>query len=190
MQWKAVNGEAVLAAAVLCGCLLFSFVVVPLGVDTSYVEERDLGPRFILDLASAGIALAALSCLLRIGLAGLRQGARPAGRGGRAAADAATADAGRSGADGTAGEEKAGARRVLLVLAAIGIYAFLLIDLIGFYVASVLTLWLVTWLLGERRLLLVTVYALLLTGGIFALFEIVLQTRLPKGWVLQGLGLS
>ena len=173
---RALNSEAMLAVAVLAGCALFSFVIVPAGVDTAFADPRDLGPRFILDIASAGMAVAALAALARIGFGRARAG-EEAGADGDAAAPPTP-------------EERKGARRVLIVLAALGVYAFVLIDLIGFYVASVVTLSAVTWLLGERRTLLVALYALVLTASIYVLFEIVLQSRLPKGWILQAAGLS
>ncbi|MCP1336964.1 tripartite tricarboxylate transporter TctB family protein [Futiania mangrovi] len=178
---KALNGEAMLAMAVLAACALFSFVIVPAGVDTSYVDPRDLGPRFILDIASAGMALAAGAALVRIGLGKAASG--------EAAPSQAEAPVPEPRAEAHA-DERRGRRRVLVVLAALGIYSFVLIDLIGFYVASVVTLGAVTWLLGERRVALVALYALVLTASIYVLFEMVLQSRLPKGWILQSLGVS
>jgi hypothetical protein len=65
------------------------------------------------------------------------------------------------------------------------IYATVLVDWLGFYIASMVMLVAMVLVLGERRIVLIAVYVLAVPLCIYALFEAGLNLRLPKNDLIE-----
>ena len=78
-------------------------------------------------------------------------------------------------------------RRSLVVLTGVSLFAFLLIRLVGFHLASALLALGFARYLGQRRPLVLAAFTLVLVSGIHLLFEHVFGIPLPRGALWQGL---
>jgi uncharacterized membrane protein YoaK (UPF0700 family) len=161
-----VRLELWLIALLLPAVALFALWFVPLSIDApqGFGADSEISPRFAPYLLSTLMAAAMIGRLVQIGIAMLRGTLDDF-------ADDLTDEI------GTAEETRRGA--VLNFVS--NFYAFALIPILGFYVASVC---LVTYLvrrLGEKRLWMCAVIAVGAAAFTYFLFEQVLSVRLPDG---------
>lgn len=160
-----VRLELLLIAVLLPTVAVFAFWYVPLSVDApqGFGADSEVSPRFAPYLLAALMAAAMVGRLLQLLWHGIR---------GRIA----------SLPDDTAyvGTPRETRRGVVLNALAVA-YGFVLIPILGFYVASFgLTMFLVHRL-GERRLALAGVIAFGCVLFTYLLFEQLLSVRLPRG---------
>lgn len=157
--------ELMLIAVLLPIVAVFAFWYVPLSVDApqGFGADSEVSPRFAPYLLATLMAAAMVGRLLQLLWHGIR------GRLASLSDDMTYV--------GTPQETRRGT-----FLNALGVaYGFVLIPLLGFYVASFgLTMFLVHRL-GERRLLLAGVIALACVLFTYLLFEQLLNVRLPRG---------
>ena len=67
------------------------------------------------------------------------------------------------------------------------IYSFFLIETLGFYLASLIFITLLSFLLGEKRILILFFFPILLMTVVFVSFEIGFNIFLPEGIILPQL---
>ena len=161
-----VRLELWLIALLLPSVALFALWFVPLSIDApqGFGADSEISPRFAPYLLSTLMAAAMTGRLVQLGLARMRGRLDDLG-------DDLTEEL------GTAEETKRG---IVLNLAS-NLYAFAMIPILGFYVASfALTAYLVRRL-GERRLWMAGVIAMATIAFTYLLFERLLSVRLPDG---------
>ncbi len=158
--------ELWLIAILLPLVALFALWFVPLSIDApqGFGADSEISPRFAPYLLAALMAAAMVGRLIQIGVASARGTLGDF-------ADDLTDEL------GTAEETKRG----MVLNFAANLYAFALIPILGFYIASVcLTTYLVRRL-GEKRLWMSVTIAVAAAAFTFFLFEQLLSVRLPDG---------
>jgi len=159
--------EAVQVAVLLVLALGFGFVILPLGIGLGYGNTgTGLSPRFMPQLATAGIAIA-----LVFGLVQALVGAAPTD---------------------TAAARLTGERHPLRVLGAVAIcmlFASVGFRLLGFYIGGAVMVMVLTLLLGVRKAGGVLLFPIMILAGIYLIFELGLQVRLPKSDWFSGVPL-
>ncbi len=161
-----VRLELWLIAVLLPAIALFAFWFVPLSIDApqGFGADSEISPRFAPYLLSTLMAAAMIGRFIQIGLALVR-----------GTLDQFIDDL--TDELGTAEETKRGG----VLNFAVNLYAFALIPILGFYVASVcLTTYLVRRL-GEKRLWMSVFIAVAAAAFTYFLFEQLLSVRLPDG---------
>ena len=157
--------DILIIVALLIATILFGFVVIPLEIrEGSGNIGAGLSPRLMPELATAGIALALL-----LGLFQYLTSATPAEE------------------MGLASHHEGG--HPLRAVAAIAIclgFALFGFNATGFYVGGVLMAVILTWLLGERKVLNIIVIPILVLTTIYLVFEFGFQIRLPKSGFIPG----
>jgi hypothetical protein len=158
-------GVILTIAALLAITIAFGFGLLPAGIALGYGSDgAGLSPRFIPQLATAGIALA-----LAFGLFQAVASKAPA-------EDASLA---------TGDHPLRAASAALICL----LSAYLGFALLGFYLGGAIMSAALMLLLGERRPLVVIVFPLLVLVVVYVLFELGLQVRLPKSGIFPGLSI-
>ncbi len=156
-------GVILTIAALLAITLAFGFGLLPLGIALGYGSDgAGLSPRFIPQLATAGIGLA-----LAFGLVQAITG------------KTSTEDS--SLAMGQHPLRAFSAALICLLSAYIGF------ALLGFYLGGVLMSVTLMLLLGERKPLVVVIFPVAVLLVVYVLFELGLQVRLPKSGIFPGL---
>ena len=157
------NREIWIIVALLIATLIFGFGLIPLGIrEGSGSGGPGLSPRFMPELATAGIALALIS-----GLVQYLKGPVPD-------AETPSHDEGRHPLRAVA------AMAICLLFAAFGFRVS------GFYLGGVAMAALLTLLLGERKPLNVIVIPIAVLTVIYLVFEFGFQIRLPKSGLIPG----
>ena len=153
-------GEAVTIAGLLVLTALFYFFIVPWQVDSG--GAVGLSPRFAVDVVVYGIAAFCLQRLARLWLL-------PHARGGVEYNEHLT------------DTEPRHYGRISIIFAGCLIYGYLLIDLLGFYVSSILVMVGFAFVQGERRLTVLILYPLGIAVLLYIVFDVAFQMRLPAG---------
>jgi len=157
--------EILIIAVLLITTLIFGFVLIPIGISEGFGDiGPGLSPRFMPELATAGIAIALAFGLARYlfaskpeddtGVLPLQEGGHPL----RAVA----------------------AMSICLFFAIIGF------RVAGFYLGGITMALVLTLLLGERRLINALLIPVLVLTLIYLVFEIGFQIRLPKSNLIPG----
>lgn len=150
---------------------LFYFVTIPAGITDpdGFVLDEGLPPSFSARLIAVLAALILLARLVRLGFF-------------PTSALAPTKD------DATV--EPASefstllTRRVWIGVVVSLVFAFVLVPVFGFAIASVLTIGVMLFVLGERSRLRLVLFPLLVTTGVWLLFGQLLSVKLPEGLLL------
>lgn len=157
--------ETLIIVVLLIATLIFGFVLIPVGISEGSGDiGPGLSPRFMPELATAGIALALVFGLARYLFASKPEddtGVPPLDEGGHP----------------------------LRAVAAISICLFFAIigfRVAGFYLGGVAMALLLTLLLGERRLRNAVLVPVLVLTVIYLVFEMGFQIRLPKSNLIPG----
>jgi hypothetical protein len=153
-------GETATIAGLLVLACIFYFVIIPGQVDSG--GGAGLSPRFILDVVTYGVAGA---CLLRLATLWLRPVSSQEIEYNEHLAD----------------REPRHYGRIALIFVGCLVYTSVLIDFLGFYPSSVLMLFCFALLMGERRVLMLLLYPLTITGVLYVLFDVAFQMRMPAG---------
>ena len=130
-------------------------------------DDPGLSPNFMPRLAMFGISLALAFGLLMI-ITGRESRGQP------------------SGVPAVAGLHPLRAVSAVLICMAFAFFGF---AVAGFYLGGVAMAIILTLLLGERRVLTVVLFPILILAAIYAIFELGLQIRLPKSDLISGVPL-
>ena len=154
--------ESLALAGLLAVTVVFGLWVLPAAISLGAAGSgAGLSPRFMPQLATAGMALALAWGLYR---------------------SFTTA-----GAVDKPGGDPAGLARIpfgaLLICLAFALIGF---DVAGFYLGGICMAVLLAVLLGERRPWVVVLFPILLLAGIYLLFELALNVRLPRFGLIPG----
>lgn len=156
---RADRQEILINAGLLIVTLVFGFAVLPKGIGLGFGSDgAGLSPRFLPQVATAGIAFALL--------VGILQSVIGASRAAEAAVPQQPHD-----------------RHPLRVLGAVAIcmlFAAFGFPLAGFYIGGAVMVAALTVLLGVRNVRSVVIFPLLIVAVIYLIFELGLQIRLPK----------
>ena len=149
----------------LVATLIFGFYLIPLGINEGFGEiGPGLSPRFMPELATAGIALAlafGLACYLFF-------------------------PSSQSDADIQSPDDDGHPLRAVAVISICLFFAAFGFRVAGFYLGGVAMAALLTFFLGERKLLNVVVIPILVLAVIYVVFEMGFQIRLPKSNLIPG----
>lgn len=159
--------ETLRIAALLVVTLLFGFVLLPLGIGLGYGSDgTGLSPRFMPQLATAGIVLALVIGLFQsvVGTAAVEIGA-------------------------VGGSSQRHPLRALGAVAICMLFASVGFSLFGFYIGGALMGVVLTLLLGVRNVAGVLLFPVLIVAAIYLIFELGLQVRLPKSDWFSGVSL-
>jgi len=152
-------------AALLIATLIFGFVLIPLGIGEGFGEiGPGLSPRFMPEIATAGIAAALLFGLARYIFASEVEGA----------------------ADIPLDHEGGHPLRAVAVILICMFFAAIGFRVAGFYFGGISMAILLTLFLGERKVLNVVLTPILVLAVIYVVFEIGFQIRLPKSNLIPG----
>jgi hypothetical protein len=157
--------DIVIIVSLLIATLVFGLVLIPIGIsERSGNIGAGLSPRFMPELASAGIAFALLFGLFQyltssipdddMGLASHHVGGQPL--------------------------------RAVVAITICLIFALVGFNATGFYLGGVIMGASLTLLLGERKLLNIIVVPILVLTVIYLVFEFGFQIRLPKSGLIPG----
>jgi len=155
---------------------VFFFFVIPTGITDpdGFILDEGLPPSFSARLV-AGIA--AFILLLRIARLGFSTGTPP--------------DSQKAPVQGPTDGEPVSTEmpvsltgRVWIGVAVAWLFAFGLVPSLGFVIASVLTLALMLFVLGERSGVRLVLFPLAVSAGVWLLFEQLLSVKLPVGTLL------
>jgi len=165
--WRAntLYREVLIIVVLLIATLVFGFVLIPLGISEGFSEVGPgLSPRFMPELATAGIVIALGFGLARYLFAsGMEQD------------------------DEIPTHHEGGhAIRAVAVILICLFFAATGFRTIGFYLGGMIMSMLLTLLLGERKLFGVVVVPILVLAAIYLIFEIGFQIRLPKSNLIPG----
>jgi hypothetical protein len=157
--------EILIIAVLLITTLIFGFALIPIGISEGFGDiGPGLSPRFMPELATAGIAIA-----LAFGLARYLFASRPE--------------------DDTGVPQLQEGGHPLRAVVAISICLFFAIigfRVTGFYLGGITMALMLTLLLGERRLINALLIPVLVLTIIYLVFEIGFQIRLPKSNLIPG----
>lgn len=160
------NVGVILTIAALLGITIaFGFGLLPLGIALGYGSDgAGLSPRSIPQLATAGIGFALAFGLL----------------------EAVTNRTPMDDASLATGEHPLRAASAALICL---LSAYLGFALLGFYLGGAIMSVALMLLLGERKLLVVILFPLLVLVVVYVIFELGLQVRLPKSGIFPGLAI-
>lgn len=153
-------GETTTIAGLLVLASVFYFLVLPTQVDSG--GGAGLSPRFILDAVVYGITIL---CLLRLARLWLRP----------------TAPQEVEYNEHLADREPRHYGRISLIFIGCLVYTYVLIDLVGFYLSSILAMFCFALLMGERRIAVLILYPLGIAAILYVLFDLAFQMRMPAG---------
>ncbi len=155
-------GTILTIAALLAMTVAFGFGLLPLGIALGYGSDgAGLSPRFIPQLATAGIALALGFGLIHTVVRGT-------------SADDSLLSTGNHPL------RAASAAAICLLSAYIGF------EYLGFYLGGAVMSAVLMIMLGERKALVVAIFPVAVLLVVYVLFELGLQIRLPKSGLLPG----
>ena len=159
---KRPRPESLALAGLLAVAVVFGLWVLPAAISLGAAGVgAGLSPRFMPQLATVGMALALAWGLYR-SFANARAVDKPGG-------------------------DPAGLARIplgaLLICLAFALIGF---DLAGFYLGGICMAVLLAMLLGERRPWVIALFPILLLAGIYLLFELALNVRLPRFGLIPG----
>lgn len=151
--------------------LIFYFCVIPIGIPDpdSIGIGQGLPPSFT---ARAAIILVGLILCLRL----IQLILNPA------VTEVVTSDAG---IEAISTESVSGSRNIGGISCAL-VFAFILLPATGYYLASVVMIAALIWIMGERRWLYVTGQSAAVTALIWLLFDRIFSIKLPPGWLIGG----
>jgi len=159
-------GEILTIAALLAITMAFGFGLLPLGIALGYGSDgAGLSPRFIPQLATAGIALALAGGLIQSVF-------------GKAPVD-----------DSLAGDQPNHPLRAAGVALICLLFAYLGFALMGFYLGGIAMSVALMLLLGERKPVLFLLFPIAVLVVVYLIFELGLQVRLPKSSIFPGLAI-
>lgn len=156
--------EIIIIATLLIVAMIFGFGLIPLGIkEGSGSGGPGLSPRFMPEIATAGIALALMFGLMQYVIGSVPDDETSALHAGGHPLRAVTAMV------------------ICLLFAGIGF------RVAGFYLGGVAMAALLTVLLGERKPLNIIVIPILVLSVIYLVFEFGFQIRLPKSGLIPGI---
>ena len=161
-----VRGELIVIAVLMLAVAAFALWYVPASIDVprGFGSDAEISPRFTPYLLSAIMAVVMIGRLIVLGVAALK------GKLDETEADITVAL-------GTCKETRRGIILNLLT----NLYAFLLIPLAGFYVASFALVGYLVHRLGENRPWMAGLVGFACAVFVYLLFERLLSVRLPDG---------
>lgn len=158
--------EVAIIAGLLIATAIFGFVLIPIGIREGFGSGgAGLSPRFMPELATIGIAAALIFGLVKHLLVT---------DSGDAAVSVSESDDGHP-------------MRAVIVIAICLFFALIGFRLAGFYLGGVVMASFLTALLGERKLLKVVVFPILVLLVIYIVFEFGFQIRLPKSGLIASI---
>ena len=163
--------EIWLLFALLVASAIFYFFVVPNGIadPVGFGIGQGLPPSF-----TARVAIILVGLILCVRLIQLL--VNPA------VADVAESDPGI----GAISTESGSGLRNLVGIACALTFAFVLVPVIGYYLASIVMIAALMWIMGERRWLYITGQPAAVIGFIWVLFDRIFSIKLPTGWLIGG----
>lgn len=163
--------EIWLLLALLVASAIFYFFVIPNGIadPDGFGIGQGLPPSF-----TARVAIILVGLILGVRLIQLL--VNPA------AADIAESDPGTA----VILTESGSSLRNVAGIACALIFAFALVPTIGYYLASIVMIATLMWVMGERRWLYITGQPVAVIGLIWVLFDRVFSIKLPTGWLFSG----
>jgi hypothetical protein len=145
---------------------IFGFVLIPIGIDEGFgASGAGLSPRFMPEAATIGIGIALLFGLLR---------------------HLFVAESNQSPEEGSDGEGAHPLRAVVIISICL-FFSLIGFRVAGFYLGGVAMAFLLTMLLGERKILKVVVFPILVLLVIYVVFEFGFQIRLPKSGLIPSI---
>ncbi len=158
--------EIVVIAGLLAATLVFGFFIIPAAIGLSFnTGGTGLSPRFMPQIATAGIALALAYGFVLLALTKGSDNAEPS-------------------IGSTTDRHPLRALGVVLICL---LFAFLGFSVGGFYLGGIAMAFFLTLLLGERKVHNVVLVPILILASIYVVFELGLQIRLPKADIFPGL---
>jgi hypothetical protein len=158
--------EVAIIAGLLLVTAVFGLVLIPMGIREGYGSGgAGLSPRFMPEIATMGIAAALIFGLLKQLLT---------------VENAAGAE---SLPDGVVGHPM----RAVIVIAICLFFSLVGFRMAGFYLGGVVMAASLTALLGERKILKVVVFPILVLIVIYIVFEFGFQIRLPKSGLISSI---
>lgn len=158
--------EAAIIAGLLLVTAVFGLVLIPMGVPEGYGSGgAGLSPRFMPEIVTMGIAAALIFGLVKQLLTVKNAaGAEPL-------------------PDGAVGHPM----RAVIVIAICLFFSLVGFRMVGFYLGGVVMAASLTALLGERKILKVVVFPILVLIVIYIVFEFGFQIRLPKSGFISSI---
>jgi hypothetical protein len=158
--------EIATIAGLLLVTAIFGFVLIPIGIREGFGSDgAGLSPRFMPELATIGIAAALIFGLVKQLLV----------------AESSNAAASISEDDGS------DPMRAVIVIAICLFFALIGFRVAGFYLGGLVMASSLTAFLGERKLLKVVVFPILVLLVIYIVFEFGFQIRLPKSGLISSI---
>ncbi len=158
--------EAAIIAGLLLVTAVFGLVLIPMGIREGYGSSgAGLSPRFMPEIATMGIAVALLFGLVKQLLS------------------VETAAGAEAHPDGVVGHPM----RAVIVIAICLFFSLVGFRMAGFYLGGVVMAASLTALLGEREILKVVVFPVLVLIVIYIVFEFGFQIRLPKSGLIASI---
>lgn len=157
--------EIIIIAVLLLMTAIFGFVLIPIGIREGFgASGAGLSPRFMPELATIGIAIALIFGLIRhLFVAESNEGPDPSSEGGDHP------------------------MRAVIVVTICLFFSVIGFRVAGFYLGGVAMAFSLTMLLGERKLLKVVVFPILILFVIYLVFEFGFQIRLPKSGLIPSI---
>ena len=165
--------EIWLLLALLLGSAIFYFGIIPAGIadPEGFGVDQGLPPSF-----TARVTTILVGLILSVRLIQLL--VNPA------AASISDADHAEASPDtGALSSESGSSLRNIAGIACALIFAFTLVPTIGYYLASIVMIAVLMWVMGERRWLYITSQPVAVIGLIWVLFDQVFSIKLPTGWL-------
>jgi len=158
--------EIATIAGLLLVTAILGFVLIPIGIREGFGSDgAGLSPRFMPELATIGMAVALIFGLAKQFLA------------------AESGDAAKSVSENNGGDPM----RALIVISICLFFALIGFRVAGFYLGGVVMASSLTVLLGERKILKVVVFPILVLLVIYVVFEFGFQIRLPKSDLISSI---
>ncbi len=158
--------EIATIAGLLLVTAIFGFVLIPIGIREGFGSGgAGLSPRFMPELATIGIAVALIFGLVKKFLAAESGGA----------------------ANAVSENDDGDPMRAVIVIAICLFFALIGFRVAGFYLGGVVMAASLTALLGERKILKVVVFPILVLLVIYVVFEFGFQIRLPKSGLISSI---
>ena len=163
--------EIWLLIALLVASAIFYLVVIPSGIadPDGFGIDQGLPPSF-----TARVAIILVGMILAVRL--IQLFINPA------AATIAESDP----ATDAMSSESGSSLRNLAGIAFALTFAFALVPTIGYYLASIVMIAVLMWVMGERRWLYIAGQPVAVIGLIWVLFDRVFSIKLPTGWLFSG----
>jgi hypothetical protein len=158
--------EVAIIAGLLLTTAIFGFILIPIGIREGFGSGgAGLSPRFMPEIATIGIAVALIFGLVKQFLAAEST----------------------AGADAAAESVDSHPMRALIVISICLFFALIGFRVAGFYLGGVVMASSLTALLGERQILKVVVFPILVLVVIYIVFEFGFQIRLPKSGLISSI---